>query len=237
MAEIWAIFIQQGWGATFLRGAGMTVLIAVAALIIGLLIGLGLALIKWTRLPVLRQLASVYTLIIRGVPEILILYVFFFASDDVMQFMAAAFGYQNPLMSLLPTAVVVLAVGVIASSYATETIRGALNAVPQGLIEAAAAMGFTAGQRFRYVIMPQALRCVLPGINNIWQNTIKDTALVSLVAVADLLYRAQLGANATGRPFLFYIAALFVYMLITWFSQFVFRAIERRLDQRSGGRA
>jgi len=236
MAEIWAILADQGWGATLLRGAGVTLLIAVASLALGLLIGLGLALVKWARVPVLRPLAAIYTLIIRGVPEILIIYVFFFASDDFMQFLGRAFGYGSPILALLPLAVVVAAIGIIASSYATETIRGALNAVPPGLIDAAAAMGFSAGQRFRYVIMPQALRCVLPGINNIWQNTIKDTALVSLVTVADLLYRAQLGANATGRPFLLYSAAFVLYLALTMLSQAVFRAAERHLARSGGGR-
>lgn len=234
MADSLAILWTQGWGAALLRGAGMTVFIAVAALWVGLIIGLALALIKWARIPVLRYLADIYTLIIRGVPEILVIYVFFFASDDFMQIMGEAFGYQSPMVTMLPVLAVILAVGLIASSYATETIRGALNAVPRGLIAAAAAMGFTARQRFFYVILPQALRTVLPGINNIWQNTIKDTALVSLVTVAELLYRAQLGANSTGRPFLFYGAALVFYMIITLISQYIFHLLESRL-QKSGG--
>lgn len=230
-----AILWTEGWLPALLRGAAATVLIAVSALFAGLIIGLGLALIKWARLPVLRRLVDVYTLLIRGVPEILIIYVFFFASDDFMQYLGAAFGYQSAVVTLLPSLVVILAVGLIASSYATETIRGALNAVPRGLSEAGAALGLNAAQKFRYVIFPQALRLVLPGINNIWQNTIKDTALVSLVTVAELLYRAQLGANATGRPFLFYGAALLLYLLITVASQSLFGCLERRLA-KSGGR-
>jgi len=232
LANLWA----EGWAAALLRGAGMTVLIAVAALIIGLALGLGLALIKWARLPVLHFAVNAYTLLIRGVPEILVIYVFFFASDDFMQIMGAAFGYQNPFVSLLPLLAVILAVGLIASSYAVETIRGALNAVPRGLIEAGAALGLTARQRFRFCILPPALRLVLPGINNIWQNTVKDTALVALVSITELLYRAQLGANATGQPFLFYSAALALYLLITLASQSLFRLVERRLAAIDGGR-
>jgi len=235
MAGSLTILMEQGWGVSLLRGAGMTALIAVVALFVGLVIGLAFALIKWGQVPILRRLVDIYTLIIRGVPEILIIYVFFFASDDFMQALGEAFGYQSAVVTMLPTLVVIVAVGLIASSYSTETIRGALNAVPRGLIEASAALGFTPAQRFRYVILPQAMRYVLPGINNIWQNTIKDTALVSLVTVAELLYRAQLGANSTGRPFLFYACALILYMLITIISQYVFSAIERHLA-RHGGR-
>jgi len=231
LAQLWA----EGWGAALLRGAGMTVLIAVAALFIGLLVGLGLALVKWARLPVLHWAVDAYTLLMRGVPEILVIYVFFFASDDFMQLMGQAFGYQSPFVALLPLLAVILAVGLIASAYAAETIRGALNAVPRGLIEAGAALGLTAAQKFRFCIMPPALRLALPGINNIWQNTIKDTALVALVSIAELLYRAQLGANASGRPFLFYSAALALYLLITLASQSLFRLAERGLVKKSGG--
>lgn len=231
MAILWA----GDWGVSLLRGTVTTVLIAVCALSVGLLLGLGLAVIKWQRVPVLQWLVDIWTLIIRGVPEILIIYVFFFASDSFVQFLGEAFGYQSAVISLFPLLVVICAVGLIASSYATEAIRGALNALPQGLLAAGAALGFSALQKFRYIILPQMTRLALPAVNNIWQNTIKDTALASLVTVAELLYRAQMGATSTGRPFLFYGAALLLYMVITLASQGLFQYFERRMAKTGGG--
>lgn len=222
--EMW----QQGWLSVLARGAVMTLVIASIAMALALVLGTALALIKWARLRVFSILIDIYTLIIRGVPELLVIYLFFYASEAVLTKVATAFGYGGFMAALFPFCAVVLAIGLISAAYATETLRGALNTIPRGHIEAARALGLRRGRIFRRIILPQMLRVALPGLNNIWQSTIKDTALVSLVAVGELLYRTKLGADSTGHPFLFYIIAVIGYLITTAMSQTVFNRCERR---------
>jgi len=227
-----AALLLDGWVGALVRGAAMSVLIAALAMALGLVIGTCFGLVKWLRVRGFALAVDIYTTLVRGVPELLVIYLFFFASEGVLTHIAAAFGYDGVMAALFPLMIVVLAIGLIAAAYATETLRGALAAIPHGHIEAARALGLGRWRIFRRIILPQMLRIAVPGINNIWQNTIKDTALVSLVAVSELLFRAQVGANSTGRPFLFYGLAVAGYLIITFISQLLFAVAERRFGLR-----
>lgn len=234
MAALWAALWNDGWIAALVRGMGVTVLVAVLAMVLALVAGTLFGLAKWAKIPGLALLVDIYTTLVRAVPELLVLYLLFFASEGVVAKIAAAFGYSGLMAAVFPFLAAVLAIGLIAAAYATETLRGALAAVPQGHIEAARALGLPGRRIFGRIIMPQMLRIAVPGINNIWQNTIKDTALVSLVAVSELLYRSQVGASSTGHPFVFYALAVIGYLMITCFSQTLFGFVERCFSLRGG---
>ena len=135
--------------------------------------------------------------------------------------------------SIIDEDLVVIAIGAISGAYSTEVIRGALASIPSGHIEAARALGLPGGRIFRRIIAPQMLRIAVPGINNVWQTTIKDTALVSVVGLQELMRISYIGANSTRHPFIFYLIAAVVYLFITLVSQAGFDGVERLLRLRA----
>lgn len=223
-------FGEAGWGDNLMRGAGITVLVAVLSFAMGLPIGLLGAGAKLSDNRALRGIADVYTTVFRGVPELLVIYLFFFGSSQAIMKAAGIFGYTGYL-ELPPFLVGVLAVGVISGAYSTEVFRGAILAVPRGQIEAGMAMGMRPSLIFRRITLPQLLRFALPGLGNVWQLTLKDTALVSVTSLAELMRTAQVASGSTREPFLFYVAAALLYLVMTSISQGLFQAAERHYDR------
>jgi len=176
---------------------------------------------------------DVYTSIVRGVPELLIIYLLFFSSVEFVTKVASAFGYAGLADSGYAFIIAVVAIGTISGAYSTEVIRGALASIPSGHIEAARALGIPGRRIFRRIIVPQMLRIAIPGMNNIWQTTIKDTALVSVVGLQELMRIAFIGAGTTRHPLIFFLIAAVVYLLITVVSQTGFNSAERFLQLRS----
>jgi octopine/nopaline transport system permease protein len=218
-------FWHDAWPMAILRGAAMTIAVGLASMMAGIVIGTICGVIKWQRLAPISWLVSAYTSLIRGIPELLIIYLLFFGSVGLVTQIATAFGYAG-LEGGYAAIIAVIAIGAISGGYSTEVIRGALAAVPHGQIEAAQALGIPGRRIFFRIVAPQMLRIALPGINNVWQATIKDTALVSVVGLQELLRVSYVGANSTRHPFVFYLVAAAVYLLITAASQFGFRGLE-----------
>lgn len=225
IAQLWT----DGWIFAILRGATITIAVSIMAMALGLLIGTACGLIKWGRVPLLQWLVDGYTSVIRGVPELLIIYLLFFSSVEVVTKVATAFGFAGFAQTGYAFIIAVIAIGGIAGAYATEVVRGALGSIPDGHLEAARALGLARGRIFRRIIVPQMLRIAVPGLNNIWQTTIKDTALVSVVGLQELMRTSYIGANSTHHPFIFYVVAGCVYLMITLTSQVGFGKIERLL--------
>lgn len=223
-------FGETGWGDNLLRGAGVTAVLAVLSFGLGLPIGLLGAGAKLSDNRALRGIADVYTTVFRGVPELLVIYLFFFGSSQAIMKVAGIFGYTGYL-ELPPFLVGVLAVGVISGAYSTEVFRGAILAVPRGQIEAGMAMGMRPRLIFRRITLPQLLRFALPGLGNVWQLTLKDTALVSVTSLAELMRTAQVASGSTREPFLFYVTAALLYLVMTSISQGLFQAAERHYDR------
>ena len=226
MIELLAIG-PEGWGDELLRGAAMTVVVAVLSFWLGLVIGTAAAAAKLSDSVTLRGVAATYTTVIRGVPELLVIYLFFFGSGGAVMWVARQFGYVD-YIQLDSFTIGVLAVGVISGAYSTEVIRGAFQAIPAAQIEAGRAVGMSGWTIFRRVTTPQMLRLALPGLGNVWQLTLKDTALISVTALAELMRMANVAAGSTREPFIFYLAAACLYLLMTTVSQMVFQLAERR---------
>lgn len=221
---------DAGWGDELLRGAGVTLLVALGAFTLGLALGLaGAAARLADPLPV-RGLAELYTTVFRGVPELLVIYLFFFGSGPAIAAVAGLFGYAGPVRPDT-LAIAVVALGVISGAYSTEVLRGAVLAVPRGQIEAGRALGMPRRLLARRILLPQTLRLALPGLGNVWQITLKDTALISVMAVAELMRMANVAAGSTRQPFIFYLAAAGLYLAMTTASQIVYERLERRLGR------
>lgn len=229
LVQVW----QDGWIGSILRGAGVTVSVAVLSMVIGGVIGVICGLIKWRNIVPLTWLVDIYTSVIRGVPELLIIYLLFFSSVEFVTQVATAFGFAGLAKLGYPFIIAVAAISAISGAYSTEVVRGALAAIPTGHIEAGMALGLPGRRIFRRIIMPQMLRIAFPGINNVWQTTIKDTALVSVVGLQELMRTAFIGAGSTRNPFLFYAIAGVTYLLITLISQVGFNRVERALSPKA----
>ena len=228
---LWQVW-EGGWVGAILRGAAVTIAVAVTAMLGGVIVGIVCGLVKWGRIRPLTYLVDGYTALVRGVPELLIIYLLFFSSVEFVTKVATAFGYAGLADAGYAFIIAVVAIGAISGAYSTEVVRGALEAVPHGHVEAARELGLPGSRISRRIIPPQMLRIAFPGLNNVWQTTIKDTALVSVVGLQELMRTAFIGSGTTRHPFIFYLIAAVVYLAITLVSQFGIDRAERGLRLR-----
>lgn len=219
-----------GWGDEILAGAGMTLMVALLAYLVGLVAGSLTAAAKLTGPAPVRWLAATYTTVVRGVPALLVIWLLFFGGNGLISWMAGLFGYGGRV-ELSAFGIGVLAVGIVSGAYAAEVIRGAVQAVPKGQVEAARALGMHRLLILRRILVPQALRYALPGLGNVWQMTLKDTTLVSVVTLAELMRQAYMAMQSTRQPFLFYLTAALIYMAMTSLSEMGFRWASRRAER------
>lgn len=208
----------SGWGDELARGALMTIVVAACSYVFGIVFGSMFAAAKLSRFWLLRLLGDIYTTVVRGVPELLIIFLVFFGGGKFLHAVAnGLFGYEGyiePSIFLIG----VLCISVSAGAYATEVIRAAVLAVPPGQIEAAKSIGMGPWLRLRRVLIPQAARFALPGLGNVWQFTLKDTSLISVVGLVEIMRTAAMGAGSTKQPFTFYITAFVIFLLLSSFS-------------------
>jgi polar amino acid transport system permease protein len=211
----------SGFGPQLLLGAAVTLELAAATLVFGLLLGLAGAAAKLSSVVWLRVPVTLVLNLLRGVPEFLILLIVYFGAS----------GLLGDDFSLGPFAAGAFALGLVFGAYASETFRGGFVAVPKGQVEAARAFGMTLAQTFFRVQLPQAWRFALPGIGNLWQGLVKDTSLVSVLGLEETLRKASIAAEVTKHPFPFYFAAMAIYLAITAVSNPTFAWLERRASR------
>lgn len=216
----------KGFGPLLMEGTWMTIKLSVLSLLVSVLLGLLGASAKLSSLKALRIPAQVYTTLIRGVPDLVLMLLIFYSLQTWLSNLTDALGWDY--IEIDPFAAGVITLGFIYGAYFTETFRGAILAVPRGQVEAATAYGLKRGQRFRYVIFPQMMRFALPGIGNNWMVMLKATALVSLIGLADLVKNAQDAGKSTYQLFYFLVLAALIYLAITSASNIVLRRLERR---------
>ena len=229
MFEVFA-FGSSGWGDEMLMGALMTVLVSASSLILGIVIGIIFAACKLSNIFVLRVIANIYTTIIRGIPELLVIYLLFFGGSGAVMYLAKIFGY-NGYIELNAFTIGTIAVGAISGAYSTEVIRGAVNSVQKGQFEAGKTLGLNGYGLYGKIIFPQVARIALPGIGNVWQITLKDTALISVTGLVEIMRQSRIAAGSTHEPFIFYTAAIILYLLITRFSNILFDKAENNYSK------
>ena len=233
--DYWTLLVTQGWGAAMLKGAGMTLLISAIGMLAGLLIAFPCALIRWGRVPVLSQLVDVYSVVLRSVPSLLVIYLIFFGSIQTVEAILGFFGYVNSGGGGIEFTMGCSAIALIASAYSIEVLRGALASIDAGVMEAARALALPRRIVRRKIVAPLTLRAALGGLNNIWQLTLKDTSLVSVVGLQEVMRVAAIAAGLTRSALFFYVVAALLYLVITGVSQFLFRRVERRLQLAFAG--
>jgi octopine/nopaline transport system permease protein len=220
-------FSEGGWGAALLEGALMTLLVSAVGLLVGAAIG-GLA--AWGRLSGNRlasAAARTYAALFRGLPELLIVYFVYFGSSSLLTTAAHAVGFEG-FVGVPPFAAGALAVGVISGSYQAEVYRAAYLAITKGELEAATSVGMSPWLMARRIILPQVLRFALPGLGNLWQVALKDSSLISVTGLTELMRISQVGAGSTHRPFAFYLGGAVLYLAMTLVTTRVFDVAESR---------
>ena len=220
-------FGEGDWGLALIAGAGMTLLVSATGLLIGAAIG---ALVAWARLSGHRLAGAVgeaYAALFRGLPELLVVYFVYFGSSTLLTASANLVGYQGfvGVPSFLAGA---LAVGVISGSYQAEVFRASYLAIAKGELEAAVSVGMRRTLMFRRIIAPQVLRFALPGLGNLWQVALKDSSLISVTGLAELMRVSQVGAASTHQPFAFYLGGLVLYLVMTLVTTRAFDLAEAR---------
>lgn len=221
-------FGAKGWGGLLLLGLMMTLAVTAAALAIGAVLG---SLAAWAKLSAslpARVAGDAYTTVFRGIPELLVIFLFYFGGSSVTTAIGHLFG-QDGFIGVPTFLAGAMAVGVISGAYQAEVFRGAFGAISRGEIEAARAVGMPRLLRFRRIVAPQVLRFAVPGLGNVWQLSLKDSALVSITGLAELMRTAQMGAGSTRQYFAFYIAAGVLYLLLTAVSNRVVDRAEARV--------
>jgi arginine/ornithine transport system permease protein len=218
----------HGYGASLLEGALLSLTVALASLAIALVLGLGGAIAKLSRVRPLRWLAEAYTTLIRGVPDLVMMLLIFYGGQVLINHLGERTGWWDYL-DVDPFVAGVLTIGFIFGAYLAETFRGAFLAVPAGQREAGLACGMSRWQVLRRILLPQMLRHALPALGNNWLVLIKSTAIVSVIGLNDMMQRAGQAAGATREPFVFYAAAGAIYLAITGVSELGLRALAQRL--------
>ena len=219
--------VLLGFGAQLAAGTLVTAGLAVASLAGGLLLGMAGAAARMSRRRLPRAAAHTYTTAVRGVPELLVVLIVYFGASAVIGRVAGLFGatgYFEPS----PFIAGVVALSLTFGAYATEVLRGAFLAVPRRQTEAAYAIGLNRLQTFRHVLLPQVWRTALPGLGNLFLVLLKDTSLVSVVGLDELMRKSAIAVSYTREPFTFYFAAALIYLAMTACSMAAIQALERR---------
>ena len=216
----------QGYGPIILLGTFQTIKLALLSLAFAFVLGLLGAAAKLSKNRLTYGVGAVYTTLIRGVPDLVLMLLIFYSLQTWLTGLTDFMEWEY--IEIDPFSAGVITLGFIYGAYFTETFRGAILAVPRGQLEAATAYGLKRGQRFRYVTFPQMMRFALPGIGNNWMVMLKATALVSIIGLADLVKAAQDAGKSTYQLFYFLVLAALIYLLITSASNFVLRRLERR---------
>lgn len=218
-------FGPRGWGQLLLQATLMTIAVSVTAFALGTVLG---ALIAWARIEgnrLLQLAADAYTTVLRGVPDLLVIYLLYFGGSAALTALARAVGAKG-FVGVDAFAAGAIAVGIISGAYQSEIFRGAYKAIAPGELEAARSVGMPRWLLVRRIIVPQALRFAIPGLGNVWQLALKESALISVVGLTEILRQAQVGAGSTRKPFAFFITAAVLYLVLSTVSGWGFQRAE-----------
>ncbi|WP_404438792.1 ABC transporter permease [Stutzerimonas chloritidismutans] len=225
----------HGFGPALIAGTWMTIQLALAALALGLVLGLLGALAKTSPFVTLRWVGGTYSTIVRGVPELLWVLLIYFGTISLIRGIGEIFGIEN--LALSPFAAGTIALGLCFGAYATEVFRGALLAIPKGHREAGLALGLGKRRIFLKLILPQMWRLALPGLGNLFMILMKDTALVSVIGLEEIMRTSQIAVTASKEPFTFFVVAACIYLGLTVIAMTGMYFLERRAGRGFTGSA
>ncbi len=209
-----------------LKGMLLTIEMALLSVLIAILLGMIGALAKLSRSRIARSAAGVYTTIIRGIPDLVLMTLIFFGGQILVNNIGEKLGWEY--IDVNPFFAGVITIGFIFGAYMTESFRGGILAVSRGEIEAGYAFGMTPIQVFLRITFPAMVRHALPSFGNNWLVLTKATALVSVIGLQDLVYNANLAGGSTRKPFTFFLVAAMLYLVITGVSDVGLRWLDKR---------
>ncbi|MFH7587055.1 ABC transporter permease [Oceanimonas smirnovii] len=239
------MFDLKGYESALLDGAWITLQVALLSLLLAVTLGLLGALAKLSAVRPLRWLATLYTTVIRGIPDLVLMMLIFFGGQVLLNNSLYSLNeslnhwlgggdpnhewtsYVPDYIEISPFIAGIITIGFIFGAYMAETFRGAILSVDKGELEAARAYGMGPLLVFRRVLFPQMIRHALPGLGNNWLVLLKTTALVSIIGLDDMVRSASLAAGATQLPFTFYMAVALIFLLFTTLSTSLLRWAER----------
>ena len=218
-------FGDTGWGDELFYATLMTIAVSITAMFIGFLFALIFTPLKLSKNKFLNFIANSYTTIIRGVPELLVIYLFFFGGTGAVMFVASIFGY-NEYIEINAFITGAFAIGIISGAYSTEVFRGAIQSIDKGQFEAVNVLGLNKFGKFFKIILPQTLRLAIPNLSNVWQITLKDTSLISVTGLVEIMRQSYIAAGSTRDPLFFYSFAAVLYLLLTFVSMKLINKLE-----------
>ena len=218
-------FGDTGWGDELFRATLMTIAVSITAMIIGFSFAAIFTPLKLSKYKSLNLIGNIYTTVIRGVPELLVIYLFFFGGSGAIMFVASIFGY-NEYIEINAFITGSFAIGIISGAYSTEVFRGAIQSIDKGQFEAAKVLGFSKFKQFYKITLPQMLRLAIPNLSNVWQITLKDTSLISVTGLVEIMRQSYIAAGSTRDPLFFYSFAAVLYLLLTYMSMKLINKLE-----------
>ena len=223
-------FGDTGWGDELFRATLMTIAVSITAMLIGFSFAAIFTPLKLSKFKSLNLIANIYTTVIRGVPELLVIYLFFFGGSGAIMFVASMFGY-NEYIEINAFVTGSFAIGIISGAYSTEVFRGAIQSIDKGQFEAAKVLGISKFGQFYKIIMPQMLRLAIPNLSNVWQITLKDTSLISVTGLVEIMRQSYIAAGSTRDPLFFYSIAALLYLFLTFISMKLINRLELKYSR------
>ena len=221
---------NTGWGDELFYATLMTIAVAFTAILIGFFLASIIVSFKLSKNKFLNIVGAAYTTVFRGVPELLVIYLFFFGGSGAVMYVAKIFGY-NGYIEVNAFITGAVSIGIISGAYSTEVFRGAIESIDKGQFEASKVLGFKKIIYYYKVIVPQMLRLALPNISNVWQITLKDTSLISVTGLVEIMRQSYIAAGSTRDPLFFYSVAAVLYLFLTFLSMKMFNKLEKNFKR------
>ncbi len=218
-------FGDNGWGDELAIATLMTIAVSITAMLIGFIFAALFTPLKLSKRKYLNLISNSYTTVIRGVPELLVIYLFFFGGSGAIMYVASIFGY-NDYIEINAFLTGSFSIGIISGAYSTEVFRGAIQSIDRGQFEAAKVLGINKFGQFYKIILPQMLRLAIPNLSNVWQITLKDTSLISVTGLVEIMRQSYIAAGSTRDPLFFYSFAAVLYLLLTYVSMKLINKLE-----------
>ena len=201
----------------FIPAIGLTLLVSLVAMVVALVLGLIVALMRISKSKLLNSPARAYINFFQGAPQYVLIFWVYYGLAMLMG------------INFSPFVAGVISLATQYGGFMAEVYRSGIEAIGRGQREAAAAMGLTPGQNFRYITFPQAIRIVLPSLGNNWISMVKDSSLLNVIGVMEVMRTSYINSNDYFRPFEFYTLAAVIYIALTFLFSFGNQAVERRL--------
>lgn len=214
--------LLSGFSGQLIDGTKITILVALVAIFIGIITGLLGALCELSKFRILNKLSTFISSIIRGIPELLIIFAVYFGGTILL---TRVFGSYTEINAFTAG---VAALGIIYGAYATQVFRGAFLMVHKGQLESSKALGLSKWTTFTAILLPQVFRYALPGLSNLCLVTLKDSSLVALIGLQELTFKAQIAANESYKPFIYYTACAGIYLVLTFVFEIFFKTMNKR---------